>query len=102
MYDEEYTSARKKVVRRLLLRAHASMMGMAFFALIWGAGLLFHASLAFNIFGGLIDRATRQELERGGMKPKRHRLEVGEDGEVMEIVEDEDEQIAPPAGDLRR
>ena len=121
MYDDEYRAARKKVVRRLvlrltflvnlaffslvlllLLRAHASMMGTAFFALIWGAGLLFHASLAFNLFGGLIDRATRQELERGGFKekPKRHRLEVGEDGEVMEIIEDE--ETAPSAGDLRR
>lgn len=120
MHDEQYEAVRKQVVRRLvrqltffihllffllvmlsLALRGAMMKGTWLFALLWGAGLLFHASLAFNLFDTLIERATRRELERRGLKEKpKRRLELGEDGELVEMIEDED--FAPPAGDLQR
>jgi hypothetical protein len=114
MQDKQYEAIRKRVALRLvlqgafflnliffalvlllLLRSGAGIMGTAFFVLIWGAGLLLHAALAFNLLGRLIDRETRRELERAGLaeKPKRHRLELGEDGELVDIVDEwEDEK----------
>jgi hypothetical protein len=119
MRDEHYEAIRQQVVRRFVLRATFfvdlaffllilllmlqdaakspdSLMGIAFFVLIWGTGLLFHAALAFNIFGRWIDRATRRQLERDSLpeKPKRQRMELSDDGELIES--DDQAQIDEP------
>jgi hypothetical protein len=111
MDNRDYEVARRRVVVRFVLRLTflfnllffllimlqlgsdigknpENILGTAFFVLIWGALLLTHGSLAFNLFGGLIDRAARRELEQQQFteKPKRHRLELGEDGELNEVI----------------
>jgi hypothetical protein len=114
MDDHEFKAARRRVMRRYMLRLtfifnllffilillliasdphelpENKLLGGAVFALIWSALLLLHGSLAFNLFGGLIDRAARRELEQHQPeeKPKRYRLELGEDGELNEVMDD--------------
>ncbi|HVO43843.1 MAG TPA: hypothetical protein VMT34_14535 [Aggregatilineales bacterium] len=113
MIDEEhYRMIRRRVVRRLFLRitfvlnavffamimtllignvrTTEGFLGMAIVALGWGAFLLGHGSLAFNFFGRLIDRAVRREADRDQPleKPKRQALEFGDDGELVESVQD--------------
>lgn len=110
--DPEYESVRRRVQRRLFLRAtfifnliftflitllllpewnrdEQSRIGVSFFFLIWGAVLIAHGTITFGWFSGLIDRAAQRELEREGLseKPKRHELDLDEDGELLEIVE---------------
>ncbi|MBZ0281952.1 MAG: hypothetical protein K8L97_14520 [Anaerolineae bacterium] len=112
--DPQYEAVRQRVLRRLLLRASfifnlifttlitilllgewnrdpESHIGVAFFLLIWGSLLILHGTLAFGWFGGLIDRAARRELEREDQpeKPKRHQLELTEDGELLDVVEED-------------
>jgi hypothetical protein len=119
MRDDHYEAIRQQVVRRFVLRAtlpfnlaffllamllllqHAAetsdgVLGTALFALIWGTVLLLHIGLAFNIFGRWIDRATRRQLERDGLpeKPKRQRMELSDDGELIES--DDQAQIDEP------
>ncbi|MBZ0277298.1 MAG: hypothetical protein K8I60_14215 [Anaerolineae bacterium] len=113
MDDEQYRAARNKVIGRLGLRATFVLnllffltifllilrdapvgddaVVAAMFSVIWFGILLIHGGIVFNLFGGLIDRAARRELEQAtrlAEKPKRHALELGEDGELVEIVED--------------
>lgn len=112
MDDEQYRAARNKVIGRLGLRATFVLnllffltiillilrdapvgddaVVAAMFSVVWFGILLIHGGIVFNLFGGLIDRAAQRELERGRLaeKPKRHALELGEDGELVEIVED--------------
>lgn len=110
--DPEYEAIRRRVQRRLFLRAtfifnlifsflitllllpewnrdEQSRIGVSFFFLIWGALLIAHGATAFGWFRGLIDRAAQRELERESLseKPKRHQLDLDEDGELLEIVE---------------
>lgn len=116
MNDEQYRAARYKVIQRFGLRAtfvlnllffitifslilRDSPLGddaivAAGFSVIWVCILLIHGGIVFNLFGGLIDRAAQRELELAE-KPKRHTLALGEDGELVEIVEDwQDDQQA--------
>jgi hypothetical protein len=112
MDDEHYRAARYRVIQRLGLRATFVLNLLFFitifsliirdspvgddavvavlFSIIWVGILLVHGGIVFNLFGGLIDRAAQRELERDRLteKPKRHALELGEDGELVEIVED--------------
>ncbi len=110
--DPEYEAIRRRVQHRLFLRAtfifnlifsflitllllpewnrdEQSRIGVSFFFLIWGALLIAHGAAAFGWFRGLIDRAAQRELERESLseKPKRHQLDLDEDGELLEIVE---------------
>lgn len=57
---------------------------------ILGNALLFHGALAYNVFGRIVDRQTRRELERADLseKPKRKRLELTEDGELVELADE--------------
>lgn len=113
MDDERYKAARRRVVERLVLRltfffnlifflllmallwlhvprSPDALMGSLFVFVLWGFGLLFHGALAFNLFGRFIDRQTRRELERAEAfeKPKRKRLELNEDGELVEVSDE--------------
>lgn len=112
MDDEHYRAARNKVVQRLGIRfsfvfnlvfflliftlilrdrpTGDDVFGVAIFVLIWGSILLIHGGIAFSLFDRLLDRATRRELERASVheKPKRNALELGEDGELLDMVED--------------
>jgi hypothetical protein len=130
MNDElEYRIARRKVIRRLILRvsfvinliffalliplliqeipkASENLIGVIIFVLIYGTFLLFHGGAAFNLFGRFIDRATSQELERQSRyeKPKRSTLAVGEDGELVEVEDEEwegDERVKHGANSYR-
>lgn len=124
MQNEHNDAIRRRVVRRFLLRAAfvpnmlffllvctvlfrdvvqtgQDIVGAAFFVLIWGSGLILHAVLAFNLFGRFIDKSVQKELEREGLKekPKRQRVELGADGELVEVPEDEPLAYRAPAGD---
>ena len=113
MNDDEFRAARRRVVRRYFLRvsfvfnllffllvlvliaqddttASEKLAGGIAFSLIYGAFLLLHGNAAFNPFGKWIDRAARREMEQQNFieKPKRHHLELGEDGELNEVVDD--------------
>ncbi|MBI5670996.1 MAG: hypothetical protein HZC41_23630 [Chloroflexi bacterium] len=118
MDDERYQAARRRVIGRLFWRLTFFLdlifflllmyvlwlsvgrtpesednLGALFATFIFGSGLLVHGALAFNVFGRLIDRATRRELERDQPeeKPKRKRLQLADDGEVVALVDDESE-----------
>lgn len=124
MRDERYEVARKRVVQKLILRATFvfnviffilvsamllrtsgidtpdDQLGAMFFFLIWGSVLLIHGMLAFNLFGlldPLINRLTERELEqiRLAEKPKHREIELGEDGELVDV--DDQEQGAQKA-----
>lgn len=112
MDDEHYRAARNKVVQwlgirfsfvfnliffllifTLILRDRPTgedVFGVAIFVLIWGSILLIHGGIAFSLFDRLLDRATQRELERARLaeKPKRHALELGEDGELVDVMAD--------------
>jgi hypothetical protein len=113
MHDERYEEVRKQVAIRLVLqgtwvinlifgllivaalaqgiaRGNDDLIGPAIFTFLWLTGLVIHGLIAFNLFNKLVDRATHRELEHADFseKPKRHRLELGEDGELVEIVDE--------------
>jgi hypothetical protein len=121
MTDQEfdYRSVRRRVIRRLFVRglfwANFALFVVHYFISIrwglyaswitvtWGLFLAIHFTLAFNIIGRLVDRATRREIERlrrqgytvadpeVGSKLKRNQVaRLVDDGEV--VFEDE----APP------
>ncbi|MCC6612691.1 MAG: hypothetical protein IT320_04380 [Anaerolineae bacterium] len=115
MDDPEYQRARRRVTRRLWLQASFyfdlaffvlvmlailtdtkstgdNLIGAAVFTVLWGAILVGHSHLAFNWLGGVIDRATRKEMERSWSdeKPKRHDLALSDDGELVEITADDE------------
>ncbi|HEX2908327.1 MAG TPA: hypothetical protein VHO69_15755 [Phototrophicaceae bacterium] len=126
MYDEQYEAVRRQVVRRFIFRASFffhlilyvltmllifttaaktpdDLFGGIFTGIVWGMGLFAHGALAFNWFsrwfGNWFDQATQRELERIRQleKPKRKHLEVGEDGELIEVGDngwDENEEQA--------
>jgi uncharacterized membrane protein YdjX (TVP38/TMEM64 family) len=106
----EYAAARRKVIWRTILRASFffdliffllilatlllnwpanpdNIMGTLFFFFIMGSFLLVHGMVAFNWLGRWLDRATQRELGRGqpSEKAKRTHLELGEDGELVEV-----------------
>jgi len=110
MEDQEYQRVRRRVARKFWLQASFyfdlaffvlvmlailtdtkssgdNLIGAAIFTVIWGAILLGHSNLAFNWFGGMIDQATRKELERTQVeeKPKRHQLALSDDGELVDL-----------------
>ncbi len=117
MDDHEFKAARRRVIRRYVLRfsfvfnlvffllmlaliiteptesPQNKVGGAAAFAMIWGTFLLMHGIAAFNLFGGLIDRAARREMEQYQVeeKPKRSRMEIGEDGELTDVIDEWDE-----------
>ncbi|MBE0689944.1 MAG: hypothetical protein IH587_07460 [Anaerolineae bacterium] len=120
MEDQDYHRVRQRVARKLALKASFyfnlafflmvivailtdstpdsdRVVGAAVFAVLWGAILLAHGNVAFNWFGGVIDRATRKEIERNlaAEKPKRHELALSDDGELIEISE-VDETVDKP------
>jgi hypothetical protein len=113
MHDEQYESVRKQVMVRLTLQGtfvinlifgllivaalaqdissgSGDAIGAAFFIFLWLTGLIIHGLLAFNLFNKIVDRTTHHALERADLadKPKRHRLELGEDGELVEVVDE--------------
>jgi hypothetical protein len=55
-------------------------------AIVWFAIVAFHFILTL---ANEIERAKKRQLAD---KPKRHHIEVGDDGELVEIVEDETEE----------
>lgn len=112
MDGSQYQAARRRVVRRFalrltfvvnliffllvtiqlafdVLRSPENAIGMAYFLLIWGTFLILHGIVAFNLLGRFIDRATQRELELDHPveKPKRQRLELDDEGVLIEIVE---------------
>ena len=121
MQNEHYDLILRRVVKRLLLRATfvfnllffllvttllfrdvvqyaQDITGPAFFVLIWGSFLILHAALAFNLLGRLVDGRVQKELEREHLKekPKRQRIRLGDDGELIEAAEDEPLAYAAP------
>ncbi|MCB9450284.1 MAG: hypothetical protein H6672_02530 [Anaerolineaceae bacterium] len=112
MDDKHYQTARNRVIQRLGIRftfifnlifflliftlilrdrpTGDDVFGVAIFVLIWGSVLLLHGGIAFSLFDRLLDQATLRELDRIDRieKPKRHALELGEDGELVDVVED--------------
>jgi hypothetical protein len=113
MQDIQYEQMRRRVARRMVLRAlfivhlllflmvtalmtqqmtsPENVVGGTIAFLTWGTFVLLHGGLAFNLFGGVIDRATRRELERETLteKPKRTHVELGDDGELVEVVDED-------------
>ncbi|MCA9902698.1 MAG: hypothetical protein KC547_02480 [Anaerolineae bacterium] len=110
MEDQEYQNVRSRVARQLALKASFffnvafflmvmfailsdsksadnNLLGAAVFAVFWGGIVLAHGNAAFNWFGGMIDRATRKEIERQweDEKPKRQRLAISDDGELVDL-----------------
>jgi len=103
-----YRAARRRVMRRFFLQI-SFVANMLFFILvtleiirqsdpdlllelliwvvIWGTILVGHAMLAFNLLGKRIHRATMHELERETPqeKPKRHYVEISDDGELLDV-----------------
>lgn len=115
MNDEQYSAARRRVVNRLFWRLSFFLdlifflllmlvlwlsvgrtpdteddLGALFATFIFGSGLVIHGLLAFNVLGSFIEHATRRELERSqpDEKPKRKRLELHNDGELVELTDD--------------
>ncbi len=114
MEHQEYQSVRRRVARQFALKASFffnvafflmvmfailtdsknadnNILGAAIFAVFWGGVLLAHGNAAFNWFGGMIDRATHKEMERQWEeeKPKRQRLAISDDGELVDLEETE-------------
>ncbi len=113
MDDPRYQAARRRVLLRLIWRLSFVLDVIFFLLLMWvlwlsvsrtpggeddigalfatfifGSVLLVHGALAFNVFNRIVDRAARRELETSPPeKPKR--LELSDDGEVLEVVEDD-------------
>lgn len=114
MDDTRYQAARRRVMLRLIWRLSFVLDVIFFLLLMWvlwlsvsrtpggeddigalfatfifGSVLLVHGALAFNVFNRLVDRATRRELEASQPPEKPKRLELSDDGEVLEVVEDD-------------
>ncbi len=110
MDDSTYRTARRRVVRRLimqitfaadllffilitldiLLSPKHDVVGALTWALIWGVVLAIHAMFTFDLFSRRIHQATLRELDRERMqeKPKRQQLELGDDGELVDLQDD--------------
>ena len=118
MHDDQFEAVRQRVVLRLALRltffinlifgllitaalaqslseGNGDLIGAAFFVFLWLTGLFFHGAFAFPLASRFIDRATRREIARDAIneKPKRHRLELDDDGELVEIVGEDEEKV---------
>ena len=112
MDDTAYRKARQRVIGRLILQitfvanllffllitlailatshGSAALIGALVWALIWGTFLAIHAVFAFNLFSRRIDQAVQRELERERPKEKaKHQvMEIGDDGELVDIREE--------------
>lgn len=113
MDDERYKATRRRVVGLLVIRlvffgylifflfvmallwfsdnmTSDRALGAAFGSFMLALPVFVLGLLAFNPLKGLIDRQTRRELERAEVyeKPKRKRLELTEDGELVELADE--------------
>ena len=112
MDDAAYRRARRRVIRRLFLQitfvanllffilitltilatshGSAALIGALVWALIWGTFLAVHGMFAFNLFSRRIDQAVQRELEREAPveKPKRQYMDIGDDGELVDLREE--------------
>lgn len=114
MDDTRYQAARRRVMVRLMWRLTFVLdlifflllmsvlwlsvgrtpdvednLGALFATFIFASILLAHGALAFNLFNRVVDRATRRELEASQPAEKPKRLELTDDGEVLEVMDDE-------------
>jgi hypothetical protein len=131
MDDEQFGAIRRKVVGRLVLQASfvfnmllfllcfalllgqdmlsstEKAIGLAVFVLTWGTAVLVHGAVAFGLLGRLFDWVAHREVEHQNRveKPKHRRLELGDDGELIERWDDEtqaDEKAKPSLSEERR
>jgi hypothetical protein len=115
MDEEHFRATRHKVAQRLVLRATFAFnallfllcfalllgqdmlnslekaIGLAVFVLTWGSAVLIHGAVAFGLLGKLFDWAARREVDRQNRdeKPKHRRIELGDDGELIERWDNE-------------